>query len=315
MKKSEIKKILIVSLTNIGDVVLTCPVIDAVINRFPLAEISLIVGPKAQTLFERNPYIKKIHIFTKNESFGELVAWVRKLRQERFDAVIDLRNTALGYFLGVPFHTSVFFKVDNYLHKRDQHWQRFQSILPDAERTKRRYAIFTDETIRKKAENALRLTLEYGKGYCVVAAGAADRKKRWTSDGFADVCQALIQEYKLPLFFVGDILDQEHTENIAQRLPEGAANLCGKLSLLETTWVLRNSRFVLCNDSAAMHLASYFDVPVVALFGPTDPRKYGPWGDRSCFVRAKKINEAGEGTMASIDPQEVLVRLKELMAL
>jgi len=315
LNKCEIKKILVVSLTNIGDVVLTCPVIDALINRFPLAEISIVVGPKAQTLFERNPYIKKVHVFTKKETFGELVFLVRQLRQQRFDAVIDLRNTALGYFLGVPFHTSVFTHIDPYLHKRDQHWQRLQSLFSDVERTKKRYAIFIDETIRKKSENILRQALEYGKGYCVIAAGSADRKKRWTADGFIFICQALVQVYRMPVFFVGDILDYEGAENIIRRVSQGAVNLCGKLSLLETTWVLRNSRLLLCNDSAAMHLASYFDVPTVALFGPTDPRKYGPWGERSCFVRAKTINEAGEGLMTTIDPQEVLMRMKELIAL
>ncbi len=57
LKKLEIKNILVISLTNIGDVVLTCPVIDALIHRFPLASVSIVIGPKAQGLFEKNPYI------------------------------------------------------------------------------------------------------------------------------------------------------------------------------------------------------------------------------------------------------------------
>ncbi|MFA6379289.1 MAG: glycosyltransferase family 9 protein, partial [Candidatus Omnitrophota bacterium] len=261
LEKSSIRKILVVSLSNIGDVVLTCPVVDALIAHFPLAEISMVVGPKAKTLFDDNPYIKKVYTFTKKETWFELLLWIKELRGEHFDVVIDLRNTALAYILGASFHTSGFVKKSLFIHKRDQHFSRLKSVFPDVPYVKKRHAIFVNEQARKKAETLFQLFMGTSKIYFVVSAGAADSRKRWTLEGFVKVCQTLMHEYKLPILFVGDEQDRGYTESIIARLSSGAINLCGKASLLETTWILRNSRLVLCNDSAVMHLASYFDVP------------------------------------------------------
>ena len=68
-------------------------------------------------------------------------------------------------------------------------------------------------------------------------------------------------------------------------------NLCGRTSLLQLAAVLAGADLALVNDSGIMHLASYLDRPVVALFGPTDPFYYGPWGS-SCVVLRKGLSMA-----------------------
>ncbi|MCX5680889.1 MAG: glycosyltransferase family 9 protein, partial [Candidatus Omnitrophica bacterium] len=160
LEKSKIKKILVVSLTNIGDTVLTCPVIDALIAYLPLAEISVVTGPKVKTLFEGNPYIKRTYIYTKNETAGQLLSLFAELRKQKFDAVIDLRHTALAYFLGAPVRTPLFFNKRNSIHKKDQHFERLQKVFSDIQYSRNRYAIFTDGASRKKAEDLIRQFLE-----------------------------------------------------------------------------------------------------------------------------------------------------------
>jgi ADP-heptose:LPS heptosyltransferase len=313
LEKFNIRKILVVSLTNIGDVVLTCPVIDSLITRFPLAEISVVVGPKATTLFEQNPYVKKIYTFTKKETWIELLLLIKNLQRERFDVVIDLRNTAFAYILGAPFHTFGFFRKNSLMHKREQHFLRLTSVFPEILYSKKRYAIFVSELLRKKAESLLQLSMETSKTYFVVSAGAADFRKRWTVEGFIEVCQALLEEHKIHIFFIGDDKDREYTEGIVSQLSSLAVNLAGKVSLLEAAWILRNSRLVLCNDSAVLHLASYFDVPVVGLFGPTNPQQYGPWGEKGCFIQTSQLNSSGEGLIEGITAKDVLAKIKEIL--
>lgn len=315
-KRSSIKKILVVSLTNIGDTVLTCPVLDALIERFPLAEISIVTGPKAEPLFQSNPYIKKVFIYTKQEKGRELLSLFGELWQEKFDAVIDLRNTALAYFLGAPLHTSLFLNKNTEAHKRDQHFTRLKSVFPDIVYSKNRYAVFFDEESGKKFAELMLLFSETGKAYFAVAPGAADSKKRWPAENFIKVCDALIARHKTPIFFIGDSTEKECAENIAKKLPCGSVkNLCGDLSLRESAWVIKNSRMVISNDSAVMHLASYFDAPVLALFGPTDPAHYGPWGKNSCFLQTAQYNEKGEGLIGAIAPDDVLKVIKDKFSL
>jgi len=72
---------------------------------------------------------------------------------------------------------------------------------------------------------------------------------------------------------------------------------------------------VISNDSAVMHLASYFDTPVLALFGPTNPLHYGPWGKNGCFLQAAQYNEKGEGLIGAITPDDVLRTIKDKFSL
>ena len=68
LDKSSVKKILVISLSNIGDVILTFPVIDILKEELPAAQLSVVVGPKAVSLFDDNPYIKEVIIFDKHQS-------------------------------------------------------------------------------------------------------------------------------------------------------------------------------------------------------------------------------------------------------
>src|ERR1700733_6946963 len=98
LKKSEPKRILVVSQTNIGDVVLTCPVIDILRNDFPQAKMDVVIGPKAVSLFADNPHFG-VKVFDKQSSLRQKFAWFLDLHKTHYDCVVDLRRTALALFL------------------------------------------------------------------------------------------------------------------------------------------------------------------------------------------------------------------------
>src|SRR5271170_7912203 len=93
LRKSEPKNILIVSHTNIGDVILTCPVIDILRRDFPQAKIDVVTGPKAVSLFADNPGFH-IKVFDKQATLKQKLAWFLDLYHEHYDCVVDLRRTA-----------------------------------------------------------------------------------------------------------------------------------------------------------------------------------------------------------------------------
>jgi ADP-heptose:LPS heptosyltransferase len=114
--------------------------------------------------------------------------------------------------------------------------------------------------------------------------------------------------------FVGDQPDRAVAETICRRMTAPAVNLCGRTTLPQLAVILSRSLLAVVNDSAPMHLASYLDVPVLALFGPTDPRAYGPWSKKSLLVERKAAcpacrRERGGGPhqcMGAISVGEVL---------
>ena len=312
LEKYEIKKILVISLSNIGDVILTCPVIDALLHRFPLSEVSVVVGPKVKGLFDGNPHIKDVYVFDKHQPFYKMASWAFCLRKNRFDMVIDLRNTALSLILASRYSTPL--RAHKALgHMKDKHLSRLYSVVKDAVPCKNHHAIFVDCNTQVKADEIIKNQIGRDLTYCIIGAGAADQKKQWTQKGFVEICDWLFEKYGLKSVFVGDQSDFFRAENIIKETKTGGVNLCGLASLLESSWILKHSRFVLSNDSAVMHMASYFDIPTVGLFGPTDARKYGPWGENAAVVQSPCTVENQQMVMAEILPKKVREAIEKLL--
>ncbi|MDD3375480.1 MAG: glycosyltransferase family 9 protein [Candidatus Omnitrophica bacterium] len=312
LEKYKIKKILVISLSNIGDVILTCPVIDALMHRFPLSEISIVVGPKAESLFEGNPYVKNVYVFNKHQPFYKMAIWAFSLRKNRFDMVIDLRNTALSLALAPKFSTSL--KAQKVLgHMKDKHLSRLWSVVPDATFSENHQAIFINSKIQAKADEIIINRIGRDLPYCIVGVGAANQEKQWTQKGFVEISRWLFKRYGFKSVLVGDQGEFLRAEGILREIKEIGVNLCGSISLLEFAWILKHSKFTLSNDSAVMHMASYFGVPTVGLFGPTDPKKYGPWGKKAAVVQSLCASEDQAKAMAEISVDQVKQAIEKLL--
>jgi heptosyltransferase III len=279
-----VRNILLVSLSNIGDVILTFPVFDTLCDRFPDAKISLVIGPKARGLFEDNPRVGRLFILEKRSSVKDKVRWLRDLRREKFDLVVDLRNSMLPFLVRSKRATRPALSRVKDMHMKDKHFRRLRLVVKDAYPAEERFAFYANEHDRHRT----RLILSGAKNYVVVAPGAADHRKRWGLSRFAALIRHLAVDCKVRVVVVGDRKDAREAERMFRKLPGGVMNLCGLTTLKELGVILQGARLAILNDSGIMHLASYLNVPVVALFGPTDPALYGPWSRKSVVIRRGK---------------------------
>jgi ADP-heptose:LPS heptosyltransferase len=317
MNPAIVKKILVISLSNIGDIVITFPVIDILIEGFPGIPLSVIVGPKGEELFEENANLAKVYVFNKRQGWGRMLRWLWQIKQERFDLIVDLRNTAIPFLIAGRYVTSPFLKREAGQHMLTQHLKRLRSIYPSPERAKQRWALQISQNQEKDISRVLERELGGPKKFVLVSAGAADQNKRWTECGFAETCDALIERAKISIVFVGHAADSIFTQKILQRMKHPAVNLCGRTTLQQLSALIKRSQLSIVNDSAALHLASYLDAPVLALFGPTDPIKYGPWGNQGQFIVKKENCPAcrqpgsalGHQCMQAISSKDVLDRI------
>ena len=282
-KKNDIKKILVIALSNIGDVILNFPVIDVLKKEFPDARISVLLGPKGEPLFKGNPHIVKLYVFNKYQSILGHIKLTGLLRRERFDLVVDLRNTVFPYLIGARFTTGPFVSKSNYEHLKIQHLNRLKTVVDFAGESSARYALTLDRTDEEVIARILKEKIGNGP-YVVLAPGSANEHKRWNHEGYTEVAKRLVDKYKVKVVFVGNEAERIIVEEISRKMP-GILNLCGQINLTQLAGLLKNAALVVCNDSGPMHLASYVDVPVVALFGPTDPRTAAPWGTKGAFVK------------------------------
>ena len=205
-------------------------------------------------------------------------------------------------------------------HCRDQHLRFLYDVYP-ADISRELYSFCPSEEDNEFVLASLRQHIQVEEDIAVFAPGAADFRKRWTEEGFAEVADYLAQEHGLHIVFIGDGNDSAIVSRIMARMHRSAIDLSGKTSFPQSSVLLKRAKIALVNDSSAMHMASYLGTPVVALFGPTNPVKNGPWGDWSGFIRRgedcmscqEEIPDAEHSCMEAIKPGEVIAMAERLL--
>jgi len=268
------------SMTNIGDVVLSCPVIDILRRDFPNAQMEVVVGPKAASLFKDNPNFT-LNVFDKRAPLRARIAWFLDVFRRRYDCVVDLRRTGLALFLMARYATPVI-GAPSQAHKKQMHLNRLRQIYDFDKPADASYAIVTTPEDERFFEEAVVPGLQECR-FVVIAPGAASSDKRWPPQGFAAVADRLALSYKV--IFVGDANDAALVGDIQERMRMSALSLAGKIDLRQLAYILKKCAWGLVHDSGVMHLACYLNVPVLVLWGPTDLNRYAPWNSKSVVVR------------------------------
>ncbi|RKY33038.1 MAG: lipopolysaccharide heptosyltransferase II [Candidatus Omnitrophota bacterium] len=289
-----IAKILFITLSNIGDVILTLPVLDYLKENFPESKIIVIASPRPKEIFENNPAIHRLIVYDKHSGLKGKIKLYQDLSKENFDLVVDLRNTFFGAFLPARIRTNPFLIFPkNIRHMRDRHLFRVLSLqLSDVSRQQISRAAFLN--INTEDEEYINKILKENKitdsdELIVIAAGARSHIKRWPKENFTRLVSLLAEDLKAKVVLAGDKADQNIAEYICSKAADSALDLSAKTNIRQLAALLKKAKLVVTNDSAILHLASYFNRPIVALFGPTDERKYGPWSG-NCIVVKKDIS-------------------------
>ena len=116
--------------------------------------------------------------------------------------------------------------------------------------------------------------------------GARWENKRWPTEHFCELVRTLGEKFPDASFAVlGSKDDKALGEKILQAAPKKVLNLCGATSLLEMIEWVRRCDLLITNDTGPMHVAAAIGRPLLALFGPTEPRRTGPYGQLENVLR------------------------------
>jgi len=278
-------KILFITLSNIGDCILTLPVLDALRNEYPGALISCLVPERPKEIFVNNPAVDKVIVFDKRAKLTDKIKLFFSLSKEKFDVVVDLRNSFFGAFLPAKKRSSPLrFIPGKFKHMKDRHL--FWACFADYPfRSKKQQSLVISPEDREYIEGILNEKgLSDTSKLIVVAPGARSQIKRWDKQNFSRLCGRLIKE-GWDVILAGDKTDEPVCSYVRQAHPEKIIDLCSKTSISQLAALLKKSRLLVTNDSAVMHLASYLNVPSAAIFGPTDENKYGPWSQEKIIIK------------------------------
>jgi len=266
------QQILFITLSNIGDAVMTTPTLERLHQLYPEASVDIVCDPRSQVIFEHCPYRGELFLKDKNLGKKGLIQLIGKLRRKRYELIVDLRTDGLSYLLRARKRLTKLGHTPYGPHAVEDLISIIDKINPA--RMIPSTHIWLDEKHLRQADD---LTAQLpGKRWLCLGPGANWLPKIWAAENFATVAQSLSSSLDA-VILLGGPGDTRYSEAVASQISLPLLNLTGKTDLLTTTAIIRNCQLFIGNDSGLGHLASAVDTPSITVFGPGKPERYHPW--------------------------------------
>ena len=347
-----IRRLAIVRLSALGDVVNTLPALTALRRALPAAHIAWVCEAEAAGALDGHPLLDQLIVVHRKRAVaaarrgyglltapGKLWRLARTLQRARFDLAIDLQgNLRSG---AITFHTRAPLRVGfapGNVKERSHLFTNVHVALPDRPMHRVERGLRVVEALgvdiadaapvvpvtdvdRQRVDAFLAEAGLAAGGFAVIHAGTSGfgSYKRWTHEGWAEVAARLPREHGLPAMFTHG--PGKHETREAEALArESGGTAAPALSLQALGELCRRCRLFLSVDTGPMHLASAVGAPVVALFGPKDPAVYGPYFSARAIVEKSlpcrpctKRSCDDPRCMYQITPDEVLAAATRLL--
>ena len=357
-------RILIVNPFGIGDVLFTTPVVRALRGAFPGSRIAYLCNRRTETILRDSPHLDELFVYERDEvvELGKAsrLAWarflfqlVRRIRRGRFELVVDLslgeRYSFILMLLGVRRRIGFDYRrrgrflseamaIDGYqgVHVVDYYRKllEFIGIVMDEGVLECRVAdedqAWADEWLRARGLKG-RAPLVGMVPAGGVSWGIGAPFRRWSAEGFAAVSDRLSAERGARILLFGEASDSQVCAAVAGRMRQPAIDLSGQTTLGRFISLLKRLDLVVCNDGGPLHLAVSQRTPTVSVFGPVDPRVYGPYPHdprrhrvvirrelpcRPCYHQFKLPPCPYErACLTSVEPEEVFEACEDLLGI
>jgi len=265
---SKLKKILIIRLSSIGDILLTTPLIRSLKKQNPAIQIDFLLKEEFYELVQNNPHITNIHKYTKH-SFEKQIL-INALIANTYELVIDLQNNLRSREITRPLHCRILRFKKNSINKFLLVHFKINK-LKDTHQIPVRYAEaagveLDTEGLDFFTDNEPDPKLKTDEKYIGLCPGAKHFTKRWPKEYFIELGNRL-ESTGYKVVFFGGLEEVELCSEMENQI-KNALNLCNT-NILQVGSDMKMCRAIYTNDSGLMHLASAVKVPVIAFFGST----------------------------------------------
>ena len=285
------------------------PVVSALHESFPSAKISWLVRPEFAPLLEGHPYLTDIILFDRKllgkawfhpRACVSLVSFIRQLRLNKFDAVIDLqglfRTACLGWLCGCKkrfgmknarefghiFYNHKIPQDQGSIHLVDYYLKIIQEVgVCD---TKVEFILPVDSADIDSVDKLLSSKDVDAGNYAVLVPSAAHSDKCWPVERFAALADKISSQFNLSIVATGTASEVNIIEKLKATANIPIANFAGLTNLGELMALLKGAKLVVSNDTGPGHITAAFGVPLVLIFGRSNPARVLPYGRSNCVV-------------------------------
>ncbi len=304
-----IRKILVIRLDRIGDMVMTTPIFRALKENWPDVQVTVLTNPVNKNIVINNPFIDCILVYdseNEHKSFNSRLTFFRSIREREFDLVIDpyldyeLKTSFItrfvgnrfrlgfefagrGIFYNIRYNPNVFPVSTEKKHMIDYNLDLVTCLGIEAKQ--RQSEIFLSSDEKEKAYNLLEEAGVNPESKIIgIHPGGHYESQRWPIKEFAAISDYLITNYDIKvILFAGREEKQLMSEfkDYAVKTPI----ILNDLSLGEFMSILSHCSLLLCNNSGPLHIATTLNIPTVSTMGPTIPYHWWPHGKNHIVLR------------------------------
>ncbi len=339
----DIKSVLVVKLSAIGDVIHALPVSYAIKETYPEAKVTWVVEPPAYDILKDNPYIDNIIVFEKKK-FKSMRGFLKNygpftkiLNADKYDASLDLqglfKSAAIAWSAKAPIRLGTC-NMREMSHKVSRPVvgpnanghivERYLDVVRElgCQVNKVVFPMEISQRDQQAAEGAMQQAgIRMENPYVVLAVGANWPNKRWPTRYYAKLSDWLYDRKIIPVIIGGGMLDSTLAGEIDAEAEIPPIILVGKTTLKQLAHVIKNAKAVVGGDTGPVHLAAGLGVPTVMVMGPTDANRNGPYGqlenaieaNRPCKYCWKRACPKGLECLSVIHPEAVEEKLKKYL--
>ncbi len=289
-----VRRLLLIKPSSLGDIVHAMPTLAALRERFPQAEVTWLVKRQWAPLVDVMAGVDQV--CSVSEGLRGWLGRVPALRAAGFDLVVDLqglfRSGAMAWSTGCDrrigfanaregsplFYTSRVAVPSVPMHAVDR-YLLVAEALGAARPTQPQFEFVDRSEDRQAVETMLaRAGMVAQQPWVAMNVSARWETKRWPPQHFAEAADRLSQTHGLPVVLIGGPAERPESLAVTALMRTKAIDLTGQTPVGLLPGLLRRATVLVTNDSGPMHIAAAVGTPVVALFGPTDPVRTGPYG-------------------------------------
>ena len=275
---------LFITLSNIGDVLLTTPVLQFLHRHDETATVDIVGDKRSSELFLHCPYRGEIYHKRKQRFLRGAPALLLELRRKRYDLVVDLRTDILARLVRAE-KRLVKTTGNGHGHAVERHFAAISPITEGQEIPP--VTMWLGQADRDYADGVCRQLP--GNRWLCIGPGANWEKKIWPAEKFALAANELSGGFDA-LVLLGNDADNRQAELVTRNVRLPCVNLCGRTTLLQAGAVMERMTLFLGNDSGLGHIAAAVNTPSFTLFGPGSPERYRPWGAGAAWYAAPDHN-------------------------
>jgi ADP-heptose:LPS heptosyltransferase len=311
---THLKRIAVIKTVAIGDVLQALPTVKAIRERFPDARIELITTPRVREVVEGIPFVDEIvyyDVFGKHSGIGGVWRFARELRARRYDAWIELEHyyrftTVIGWYTGakvrvgfaIPGQVRRFLFTIGAPYPTDAHeLDSFLSIartLGAVVEHPSPVPVPTsaeDERVTRAWIEVARAGLppqQRGQGLVVLhtTTSPVSIGRRWMDERWVELADRIAERYGLTAVWTGAPEDLPGLQRLAALTAQPSLVSAGALTLRQFAVLARLAELVVSVDTGPLHVAAATGTPTVAMFGPSDLRKWRPYGPGNAAMSA-----------------------------